>query len=165
MRLSRKFNRCVKSVKKTVRARKGSNKESASIAICVKSVLHKRGRTIKSYARKRLITQKKFRGGMLGDKKSTVASIRGIPPPAVQFGDKLPPGVLAANKLAAEKAEKDIKEYNKANKPVEYDPYAPLIDIGLSRRSPGYMYHMGGRKLNRTRRGLPSRRSARLSCA
>lgn len=62
-RLSSKFNRCVKSVKKTVRARKGSNKESAAIAICTKSVLQKRGRTIKSYSRKRLITQKKFRGG------------------------------------------------------------------------------------------------------
>lgn len=62
-RLSSKFSRCVKSVKKTVRARKGSNKESAAIAICTTSVLHKRGRTIKSYSRKRLITQKKFRGG------------------------------------------------------------------------------------------------------
>lgn len=62
-RMSSKFNRCVKSVKKTVRARKGSNKESAAIAICTKSVLQKRGRTIKSYTRKRLITQKKFRGG------------------------------------------------------------------------------------------------------
>ena len=64
-RMSSKFNRCVKAVKKTVRARKGSNKESAAIAICTKSVLHKRGRTIKSYSRKRLITQKKFRGGLL----------------------------------------------------------------------------------------------------
>lgn len=62
-RLAKKFNQCVKSVKKTVRARKGSNKESAAIAICIKSVLHKRGRTLKRYTRKRLITQKKFRGG------------------------------------------------------------------------------------------------------
>jgi len=54
--ISSKFNRCVKSVKKTVRAR---NKESAAIAICTKSVLHTRGRTMKSYSRKRLITQKK----------------------------------------------------------------------------------------------------------
>lgn len=57
-RLSSKFNRCVKSVKKTVRARKGSTKESAAIAICTKSVLQTRGRTMKSYSRKRLITQK-----------------------------------------------------------------------------------------------------------
>lgn len=63
-RVSSKFNRCVKSVKRTVRARKGSNKESAAIAICTKSVLHKRGRTMKRYRRGRLITQKKFRGGL-----------------------------------------------------------------------------------------------------
>ena len=62
-RISRKFNRCVKSVKKTVKARRGSNKESAAIAICTKSVLQKRGRTMKRYTRKRLTTQKKFRAG------------------------------------------------------------------------------------------------------
>lgn len=62
-RISKKFNRCVKSVKKTVKARKGSNKESAAIAICTKAVLQKRGRTMKRYTRKRLTTQKKFRGG------------------------------------------------------------------------------------------------------
>ena len=62
-RVSRKFNRCVKSVRKTVRARRGSNKESAAIGICTKSVLHKRGRTMKRYRNGRLTTQKKFRGG------------------------------------------------------------------------------------------------------
>jgi hypothetical protein len=63
-RLSSKFSRCVKSVKKTVKAR---NKESAAIAICTKSVLQKRGRTMKRYSRKRLVTQKKFRGGATVD--------------------------------------------------------------------------------------------------
>ena len=62
-KLGNKFNRCVKSVRSTVRARKGSNKESAAIAICVKSVLHTRGKTMKRYQKGRLITQKKFRGG------------------------------------------------------------------------------------------------------
>lgn len=62
-KLGNKFNRCVKSVRSTVRARKGSNKESAAIAICVKSVLHTRGKTMKRYRKGRLITQKKFRGG------------------------------------------------------------------------------------------------------
>lgn len=62
-KLGNKFNRCVKSVRSTVKARKGSNKESAAIAICTTSVLHPRGRTIKRYRKKRLITQKKFRGG------------------------------------------------------------------------------------------------------
>ena len=55
--LTAKFSRCVKSVRKTVKARQ---RESAAIAICTKSVLHTRGRTIKSYRKGRLITQKKF---------------------------------------------------------------------------------------------------------
>lgn len=62
-KLGNKFNRCVKSVRSTVRARKGSNKESAAIAICTKSVLQTRGKTMKRYRKNRLITQKKFRGG------------------------------------------------------------------------------------------------------
>lgn len=62
-KLGNTFNRCVKSVRSTVKARKGSTKESAAIAICTTSVLHPRGRTIKRYRKKRLITQKKFRGG------------------------------------------------------------------------------------------------------
>jgi hypothetical protein len=57
--VSNKFGRCVKSVRKTVKARKGSNKESAAIAICVKSVLHPRGRTIKRYRKGRLTTQRR----------------------------------------------------------------------------------------------------------
>lgn len=63
MKLDNKFNRCVKKVRKTVKARKGSTKESGAIAICVKSVLHTRGKTLKQYRKGRLVTQKKFRGG------------------------------------------------------------------------------------------------------
>lgn len=62
-KLGKTFTRCVKSVKKTVKARKGSTKESAAIAICTTSVLHPRGRTIKRYRKTRLTTQTKFRGG------------------------------------------------------------------------------------------------------
>ena len=62
-KLGNTFNRCVKAVRQTVKARKGSNKESAAIAICTKSVLHTRGKTMKRYRKGRLITQKKFRGG------------------------------------------------------------------------------------------------------
>ncbi len=62
-KLGNKFNRCVKSVRQTVRARPKSTKESAAIAICTKSVLQTRGLTMKRYKKKRLITQKKFRGG------------------------------------------------------------------------------------------------------
>jgi hypothetical protein len=60
-RKTSKFDRCVKKVRKTVKARKGSNKESAAIAICTTSVLHPRGRTLKRYRKGRLTTQKKFR--------------------------------------------------------------------------------------------------------
>ena len=55
-KIGNKFNRCVKSVRMTVRARPKSTKESAAIAICTKSVLQTRGRTMKRYRKKRLIT-------------------------------------------------------------------------------------------------------------
>lgn len=54
-----RFSRCVKMVRKTVTPRSGSNKESAAIAICTKTILHKRGRTIKRYSKKRLVTQRR----------------------------------------------------------------------------------------------------------
>ena len=49
-----RFCRCIKSVKKTVKVRqtskKGtSGKEQAAIAICVKSVLQGKGRTLKKF--------------------------------------------------------------------------------------------------------------------
>ena len=53
--VSSKFDRCVKSVRKTVKAQ---NKESAAIGICTKSVLQTRGRTLKRYRKGRLTTQK-----------------------------------------------------------------------------------------------------------
>jgi hypothetical protein len=57
--ISTKFDRCVKSVRKSVKARKGSSKESAAIAICTTSVLHPRKRTIKKYRKGRLTTQRR----------------------------------------------------------------------------------------------------------
>lgn len=54
----KQFNICVKSVRKTVKVRRGSTKESAAIAICTKSVLQTRGRTMKKYRKGRLTTQK-----------------------------------------------------------------------------------------------------------
>jgi hypothetical protein len=48
------FCSCIKKVKKTVKLRSGShtdkNKEKAAIGICVKSVLHSRGRTLKKFS-------------------------------------------------------------------------------------------------------------------
>lgn len=63
--LSKRFCKCIKKVKRTVRVRPGlsPNKESAAIAICTKSMLYPRRRTIKRvtcYGRKpRLVTQKR----------------------------------------------------------------------------------------------------------
>jgi len=61
MSQTRKFARCVKKVRKTVKAR---NPESAAIAICTKTILFPRGRTIKRFkminGKPKLITQKKY---------------------------------------------------------------------------------------------------------
>jgi hypothetical protein len=56
-----RFNRCVKTVKKSIVPRPDSNKESAAIAICTKSVLQTRGRTLKKYRKGRIRTQKLLR--------------------------------------------------------------------------------------------------------
>jgi hypothetical protein len=53
MKQADRFCRCIKSVKKTVKLRKGSGdaaRESAAIAICVKSVLQSRGKTLKKFS-------------------------------------------------------------------------------------------------------------------
>ena len=46
---AKKFCRCIKSVGKTLKARKGSTKEQGAIAVCVKSVLHTRKKTIRNF--------------------------------------------------------------------------------------------------------------------
>jgi hypothetical protein len=58
---TKRFGSCVKAVRKTVKARKGSNPESAAIAICTTTLLHPRGRTLKRYRKGRLLTQKRLR--------------------------------------------------------------------------------------------------------
>jgi hypothetical protein len=52
--MKRKFTRCVKRVRKTM-------KEGAAIAICTKTILFPRGRTIKSFSKRGLVTQKRRR--------------------------------------------------------------------------------------------------------
>ena len=57
MKQAERFCDCIKQVSKTVKMRKGTTrgqrgprvKEQAAIAICVKSVLQKRGRTLKKF--------------------------------------------------------------------------------------------------------------------
>jgi hypothetical protein len=53
MKQVERFCKCIKSVKKTVKLREGRGnaaKERAAIAICVKSVLQRRGRTLKKFS-------------------------------------------------------------------------------------------------------------------
>ncbi len=65
--LSDKFCRCIKAVRTTVRLRKSAvkkpkqaAKESAAIAICVRSVLGARGKTLRKFSckNKKLATKK-----------------------------------------------------------------------------------------------------------
>uniref|UniRef100_A0A6C0ANS4 Uncharacterized protein n=1 Tax=viral metagenome TaxID=1070528 RepID=A0A6C0ANS4_9ZZZZ len=53
MKQSDRFCRCIKAVKKTVKLRPAQHsddaREKAAIAICVKSVLQSRGRTLKKF--------------------------------------------------------------------------------------------------------------------
>lgn len=63
--LTRKFCKCIKAVRKTVKLRPGQKKtpeakESAAIAICTRAVLQSRGRTLKRFKcgnKMKLITQ------------------------------------------------------------------------------------------------------------
>ncbi len=63
----RRFCKCIKTVRKTLKTRPGSTKEQGAIAVCVKSVLQTRGRTVKRFKcgkKPRVITQeRKARGG------------------------------------------------------------------------------------------------------
>ena len=59
---SKKFCRCIKHVRRTIKGVRDS-KEQAAIAICVKSVLGSRGRTLKRFkcgSKPQLKTQKAF---------------------------------------------------------------------------------------------------------
>lgn len=49
MKQAERFCRCIKAVRRTVRARGAKGKEQAAIAICVKSVLQTKGRTLKKF--------------------------------------------------------------------------------------------------------------------
>lgn len=76
-KIGKKFDKCVKAVRKTVKARKGSTKESAAIAICTTTILHPRKRTIKRYRKGRLVTQKrKMRGGDQSAAQRVIDSLR-----------------------------------------------------------------------------------------
>lgn len=66
---AKKLCRCIKHVRKTIRPRRGQSKESGAIGVCVKSVLQRRGRTLKKFRCGRkpmLVTQKPLKGGSCG---------------------------------------------------------------------------------------------------
>ena len=48
MKLALKLCRCIKKVRKTLKIKK-SERERAAIGICVKSVLHTKGKTLKKF--------------------------------------------------------------------------------------------------------------------
>ena len=52
-KLITKLCHCIQSVKKTVRPRGKQTKESAAIGICVTSVLHRQGRTLRKFSCKK----------------------------------------------------------------------------------------------------------------
>lgn len=57
-----KFCRCVKAVRNTIKARKGSTKESGAIAVCTTRLLWPHGKTLRKVRclkRKQLLTQKR----------------------------------------------------------------------------------------------------------
>jgi hypothetical protein len=70
-KLSSEFCRCIKKVRKTIKLRPGvkktaAAKEAAAIAVCVKSVLQTRKKTLKKFScgkKMKLVTQRPFRGG------------------------------------------------------------------------------------------------------
>lgn len=61
-KLLTKLCSCIKKVRDTVKLRiKSRNKESAAIGICVKSVLQRRGKTLKRFScRKKELYMKKY---------------------------------------------------------------------------------------------------------
>jgi hypothetical protein len=86
---TKRFCRCIKKVRKTIKARKGSSKESGAIGVCVKSVLQQKlkptGRTLFKFhcktrrgAKGRVITQPQ-KGGRDNDCKQTHITLTSIP--------------------------------------------------------------------------------------
>jgi len=58
--LGERYCACIKKVRKTIKARGKSTKTQGAIAVCTKSVLQRRGRTIKKFSCKngaKVITQ------------------------------------------------------------------------------------------------------------
>uniref|UniRef100_A0A6C0KVD2 Uncharacterized protein n=1 Tax=viral metagenome TaxID=1070528 RepID=A0A6C0KVD2_9ZZZZ len=61
---SARFCGCIKQVRKSIKARRGSSKEQGAIAVCTKAILQSRGRTLKKFkcnGKPRVQTQNRLR--------------------------------------------------------------------------------------------------------
>ena len=58
-KLTKDFCKCIKSVRRSIKPRKGQLKEQAAIAVCVKSVLGSRNMTLRKFSckKKKLTTR------------------------------------------------------------------------------------------------------------
>ena len=166
--LRKAFDRCVKSVRKTVKARKGSTKESAAIAICTKSVLQTRGRTLKRYTKGRLTTQRKRRGGELPAEDRAMlekaALVTGKPPATpVQeeepewvrstFEAPLPPGWTALGAVGRDADEQEVEYIRGVSLPLNDDK----LPAGIVKRDGKYYakrvsQYTGSRRTTRSTR-------------
>jgi hypothetical protein len=166
--LRKAFDRCVKSVRKTVKARKGSTKESAAIAICTNSVLQTRGRTLKRYTKGRLTTQARLRGGELPPEDRAMlekaALVTGKPPATpVQedpewvrstFEAPLPPGWTALGAVGRDADEQEVVYRHPMGKPRPTDDKLPA---GIVKRDGKYYakrvsQYTGSRRTTRSTR-------------
>jgi hypothetical protein len=51
--IEKRFCHCIKSVRRTIKKRRGSTKEQGAIAVCVKSVLQSKNKTLRRFDCKR----------------------------------------------------------------------------------------------------------------
>jgi tRNA A-37 threonylcarbamoyl transferase component Bud32 len=94
-----RFCKCIKSVRKTVKARKGSTAEGAAIAICTKSVLQRKRRTLRKVrCRDHVLLTQPMKGGVLlgagtGAMVFGLKSNENFLPPPVGSIPPIPPGL------------------------------------------------------------------------
>ena len=130
-----RFCKCIKSVRKTVKARKGSTAEGAAIAICTKSVLQRKKRTLRKVrCRDHVLLTQPMKGGVfLGAGGSAMVfglkSTENFLPPPVGSIPSLAPGLGLGDIVAhVTKTEDDVVGKNALVQGVgAADPYVKMI--------------------------------------
>ena len=114
-----RFCKCIKSVRKTVKARKGSTAEGAAIAICTKSVLQRKRRTLRKVrCRDHVLLTQPMKGGVLlgagtGAMVFGLKSNENFLPPPVGSIPPIPAGLGPGDIVAhVTKTEDDVSEKN-----------------------------------------------------